>query len=155
MSNKELGYEQVIRSQASKWIAVLYWVTLAFLIILMFGIPLVAPMSNFERSLFLMLFFLIILVIFYLIYKANNLRFIILEEQLIIEGFMKRHSVNFSSIAELKKVPIPFGFRLFGASFLGGRYYFPGIGHTLVVMSNFDDGVLIAVSYTHLTLPTN
>jgi hypothetical protein len=33
--------------------------------------------------------------------------------------------------------------RLFGASFYGGYYYFPSIGKTFVVMTNFNDGVLI------------
>lgn len=34
-------------------------------------------------------------------------------------------------------------FLFFLARFLGVRYYLPGIGHATVVMSNFDDGVLI------------
>lgn len=144
-------------SKVSKWIAGLYWVTLIFLIILFIGIPFTTPMTFFEKSIFLILFFIIILIIFYTIFRGYRLNFIISNDRVIISGLLKKHEIMYSDIKEVQKIPIPFGFRLFGASFLGGRYYFPGVGNAIVAMSNFDDGVLISTKkgYNFVITPSD
>lgn len=124
----------VFKSKVSNWIAGLYWSILIFLGIMFFAVPYFSPMT----------FFVIFLIIGFTLFKAYRLYFIISNKSLIIGGLLKNHEILFSDINEVRKVPIPFGFRLFGASFLGGKYYFPGIGTAWVVMSNFDDGVLIS-----------
>jgi hypothetical protein len=51
--------------------------------------------------------------------------------------------VSLETIESAERTLIPFGIRLFGATGYGGYYYFPNIGKTFVVITNFRDGVLI------------
>jgi hypothetical protein len=51
--------------------------------------------------------------------------------------------VSLETIKSAERTLIPFGIRLFGATGYGGYYYFPNIGKTFVVITNFRDGVLI------------
>ena len=51
--------------------------------------------------------------------------------------------VELSKIRSVRRVLIPFGIRLFGASFHGGYYYVPGLGRAFMAITNFSDGVLI------------
>ncbi len=77
------------------------------------------------------------------IYKT---RYILTERELILKasrfiGGTKK--IPLKQIESVKRTLIPFGFRLFGASFYGGYYYFPGLGKAFMVMTNFKDGVII------------
>jgi hypothetical protein len=150
-------YNTVFKSKVSNWIAGLYWAILIFLVIMFIGIPLLTPMTFFEKSIFVITFFIVILVIVFTLFRGYRLSFIISKDKLLIGGLLKRHEIMFFDIKEVKKVPIPFGFRLFGASFLGGRYYFPGVGNATVAMSNFDDGVLVSTKkgYNYVITPLN
>jgi len=47
-----------------------------------------------------------------------------------------------SKVRSIRRVRIPFGVKLFGASSHGG-YYVPGLGRTFMAITNFSDGVLI------------
>ena len=147
----------IFKSKVSKWIAGLYWTILVFLVVMFIGIPLLAPMTFFDKSIFVITFFIVILVIVFTLFKGYRLSFIISKDKLIVGGLLKKHEIMFSDIKEVKKVPIPFGFRLFGASFLGGRYYLPGVGNATVAMSNFDDGVLVSTKkgYNYVFTPIN
>ncbi len=140
----EKNNNNVFKSKVSKWIAGLYWAILIFLALMFIGIPLLSPMTIIEKSIFVITFFIILLVIGFTLFKAYRLSFIISTDRVLISGLLKKHEIMFSDIKEIRKIPIPFGFRLYGASFLGGRYYFPGVGNASVAMSNFDDGVLIS-----------
>jgi hypothetical protein len=133
----------IYRSKVSKWIAGFYFVILLYLLIMLIGIPLFTSMTAFEKSVFIGMFLIITIMISFIIFRAYRLNFIISKDSVVIDGLFKKHKIMISDIKEVKKIPIPFGFRLFGASFLGGRYYIPGIGKASIAMSNFDDGVLI------------
>ena len=52
-------------------------------------------------------------------------------------------TVDLSAVRSVKRTLIPFGLRLFGASFHGGYYHVPGLGRTFMAITNFSDGVLI------------
>jgi hypothetical protein len=95
------------------------------------------------KGLFVFIFTCISIMFVYLIWKGYTMEFIISKKQIIIYGLLRAISIDISNVENIKKIPIPFGFRLFGAQFLGGVYYFPGIGNASVTMNNFDDGVLI------------
>jgi hypothetical protein len=133
----------IFKSRFSKWIAGMYWAILAFLIILMIGIPLTVTMTFVVKSLFVLLFTSISIMFVYLIWKGYTMEFVVSKKQIIIYGLLRKISIDISNVETIKKIPIPFGFRLFGAQFLGGLFFFPGIGNASVTMSNFDDGVLI------------
>ncbi len=73
------------------------------------------------------------------------MRFTIEKNRIIVSGVFKENRIKIPDIKSINKVPIPAGIRLFGASFLGGWYYLPGIGKAWVTMGNFQDGVLISI----------
>ncbi len=145
----------IFKSRVSKWITGLYIGILIFLFMMFIGMPFIAPMVFFEIIVFVAVYFIIIVVFVFTLYKAYRLVFIISKDQLIIVGLLKKHNIIFSDIKDVKKFPIPLGFRIFGASLLGGRYYFPGVGHASVAMSNFNDGVLVTTknNYNFLITP--
>ena len=147
----------VFKSKVSRWIAGLYLAILIFLATMFVGISLSSSVTYFNKIIFVIVFFIILIIIVFTLFKAYRLSFIISEERLVINGLFKKHEILFSDIKEIKKVPIPFGFRLFGASFLGGRFYLPGIGNATVAMSNFDDGVLVSTKkgYNFIITPLN
>ena len=154
MKNKN---DIIFKSKVSNWIAGLYWTILIFLAIMFIGIPLLAPMTFFDKIIFVIAFFIVFLIIVFTLFRAYRLSFVISKDRLLIGGLLKKHEIMFSDIKDVKKVPIPFGFRLYGASFLGGRYYLPGVGNATVAMSNFDDGVLVSTKkgYNYVLTPIN
>jgi len=59
-------------------------------------------------------------------------------------------------VVHAKKTLIPFGLRLFGASFHGGYYHVPGLGRAFMVITNFEDGVLIKTKHgNYIITPQN
>lgn len=134
------------KTRLSKGIAGMYIIILVLILIAYSAIALLVRQDN-DSSEFAWL--VIILMIFmvamfgFIIYKAYAMRFEITEDSLIIHGIFKKHVVTLTAIEQAHRSPVPFGFRLFGASLLGGFYYFPGIGTAWVAMGNFKDGVLI------------
>ena len=73
-------------------------------------------------------------------------KYIVTGRELVIKasvlvGGDKR--ISLETVVSVERTLIPFGFRLFGASFYGGYYYFLSIGRAFMVMTNFKDGVLI------------
>jgi len=72
--------------------------------------------------------------------------YILTEQELVLKasifiGGTKR--ISLETVDSIQRTLIPFGVRLFGASFYGGYYYFPSVGKVFVVMTNFKDGVII------------
>ena len=86
-------------------------------------------------------------------------RYVLTENELVIEasgliGGSKR--IPLDTIQSLQRTLIPFGFRLFGASFHGGYYYLPSLGRAFMVITNYRDGVLIkAENGNYVITPSN
>ena len=73
-------------------------------------------------------------------------RYILTDEELVIKttkliGGDKR--IPLKTIKSVEKTLIPFGFRLFGASFHGGYYHIPGLGRAFLAITNLRNGLLI------------
>jgi len=73
-------------------------------------------------------------------------RYVLTDEELVIKttkliGGNKR--ISLKTIKSLEETLIPFGVRLFGASFHGGYYQIPGLGRAFLAITNFHDGLLI------------
>lgn len=73
-------------------------------------------------------------------------RYILTAEELVIKttrliGGEKR--IPFETVESVEETLIPWGVRLFGASFHGGYYQIPGLGRTFLAITNFNDGLLI------------
>ena len=86
------------------------------------------------------------LVIALLIHSILSTRYVITGDELIIRsspliGGSRR--IRLDSILNVGRTLIPFGFKLFGASFHGGYYYIPSYGRVFMVITNFRDGVMI------------
>jgi hypothetical protein len=133
----------IFESKFSHWIAGMYWIILAFLITMTLGMPLLLQMTFMVTVLFLIIGESTSIMFIYLLWKGYTMKFIISKKQIIIYGLLQKINIDILNIETIQKTSIPVGFRLFGAQFLGGIYYFPGIGNASVTMSNFNDGVLI------------
>jgi len=73
-------------------------------------------------------------------------RYILTDEELFIKttkliGGGKR--ISLKTIKSLEQTLIPFGVRIFGASFHGGYYQIPNLGRAFLSITNFHDGLLI------------
>jgi hypothetical protein len=96
---------------------------------------------------YITLFSFIIVLILFILWKGYTMKFLISDNHIEIHGLYRKQIIALSEIDTIKKIPIPFGFRLVGASLLGGRYYFPGIGNASVTMNNFVNGVLLTTKH--------
>jgi hypothetical protein len=54
--------------------------------------------------------------------------------------------IPLKDVKSVEKTLIPFGIRLFGASFHGGYYHIPNLGRAFLTITNFKDGLLIETS---------
>jgi len=90
---------------------------------------------------------IIILLILTSIYAT---KYVLTDEELVIKttkliGGSKR--IHLRDVTYIERMLIPFGLKLFGASFHGGYYQIPGLGRAFLVITNFDDGVLIKTKH--------
>ena len=67
-------------------------------------------------------------------------REIVLKTTRLIGGTKK---IVLGDVESVEETLIPFGVRLFGASFHGGYYQIPNLGRAFLAITNFNDGVLI------------
>lgn len=134
---------ETFRSVMSRGILVFYLIVSAFILVAI-GLPVIkADMSQTEQALFVVFFLLVLALMSGIIIKGYKMKFVVTDTQVIIDGMFKKNMIDVHDIESVEKSPIPFGFRLFGASLLGGFYYLPGIGFAWVSMGNFKDGVMI------------
>jgi hypothetical protein len=86
-------------------------------------------------------------------------RYILNDHELVLRASLfigGNKAIPLKTINSLERTLIPFGIRLAGASFYGGYYYFPNVGRTFMVITNFRDGVLIRTERTnYLITPKN
>ncbi|MGD0496495.1 MAG: PH domain-containing protein [Candidatus Bathyarchaeia archaeon] len=94
-----------------------------------------------------------------LVVSIYGTRYTLTRKELVIKasiliGGTKR--VPLETIESAERTLIPFGIRLFGASWYGGYFYFPNIGRAFMAITNFKDGVLIkAQRGNYLITPKN
>ena len=77
-------------------------------------------------------------------------RYILTDQELIVNttkliGGGK--TIPLKTVKSVEKTMIPFGVKLFGASFHGGYYHIPSLGRTFLCITNFNDGLLINTSH--------
>jgi hypothetical protein len=138
--------DMVFKSTVSHWIAGLYWFLLIGIACLFIAISLFQPATRSQPIILLIVYVIVAAILLATLFRGYRLLFILSKDRLIIRGLLMKHEVLYYQIKEVRKIPIPFGFRLYGASFFGGKYYFPGVGTATVAMSNFNDGVLISTT---------
>ena len=138
----------VNRPDVSRPVAWLYGIVLVFILLLVllfsyaaFFTPL--GVGGMIASLVLAFVGTVILLILLSLYRT---RYILTERDLIIKTSMLiggGKTIALSDVKTVEKVMIPFGIRLFGASFHGGYYYVPNLGKAFLSITNFKDGLLI------------
>lgn len=139
--------KKVYRARISNWIAGLYWAIIIAFVAITVSSYYFSGMDFGTSLILIATFSLVTLLIIFILRKAYRMRFTITQDRIIVSGIFRRNIIKISDIKTIQKTPIPFGFRLFGASFLGGLYYLPGIGKAWVTMGNFSDGVLITTKH--------
>jgi hypothetical protein len=98
-------------------------------------------------------------IMIWLVVSIHRTRYILTDNELILKaprliGGSKR--VPLDTIESIQRSLVPFGFRLFGASFYGGHYYLPSVGKSFMVITNFRDGVLIKAKHgNYVITPRN
>lgn len=73
-------------------------------------------------------------------------KYILTDEALVVRATRfigGDKSIHLREIVSVERTLMPFGLRLFGASFYGGYYQIPGLGRAFMVVTNFTDGVLV------------
>jgi hypothetical protein len=138
----ETGFE--FKAEMSRSISRFYYSTMILLGVLVGVIVIFAPLIIMMKILIINLFSCIEFVLFYLFIRAYRTLYTVKPYEIKVYGAMGTKTIAIDEIESIKKNSIPSGFRLFGSSFLGGWYYFRGIGKTWVSMTNFKDGVLIS-----------
>lgn len=136
---------KIYTTKKSIAILAMYWGLLVFLIFMLFGVPYFAQeeMKSNDQSLFYAVFSLIFIWFCWILYKIYKMNYELINDRLIIHGAFNKNVIHIHTIEKIDKSPIPIGIRIFGGSYIGGRYYLPGIGKAWVAMTNFKDGVLI------------
>jgi len=136
---------KIYTTTKSVGILIIYWGILIFLLFLLIGVPFLArgDMKANEKYIFYIVFSILFIWFCWILYKVYKMNYELINDRLIIHGAFNTNTVHIHNIEEMKLSAIPFGIRLFGGSFVGGRYYLPGIGKAWVAMTNFKDGVLI------------
>ena len=99
---------------------------------------------------------MIVLLILTSLYRT---RYILTDEELIIETTKLiggDRTIPLETVKSIERTLIPFGIKLFGASFHGGHYYVPRIGRAFLTITNFKDGLLIKTrNGNYLITPSN
>ena len=85
-------------------------------------------------------------IILTIIRSLYSTKYVIADNELAIEttrliGGNKRIPLN--TIQLVEKIFIPYGIKLFGASFHGGYYKIPNLGRAFLAITNYNDGLLI------------
>ena len=84
-------------------------------------------------------------------YILTNKELIIKTTKLIGGG----KTIPLKTVKSVDKTLIPFGIKLFGASFHGGYYHVPSMGRAFLSITNFKDGLLIKTSHGNYVITPN
>jgi len=86
-------------------------------------------------------------------------RYILTDEELIIKTTILiggSKTISLKTMGSVEKTLVPFGVKLFGASFHGGYYHIPGLGRAFLTITNFKDGLLIKTDRRNFVItPSN
>jgi hypothetical protein len=99
------------------------------------------------------------LVILSILLSLYQTRYILTNQDLIVKATKLiggSKTVPLQTVRSVEKTMIPFGIRLFGASFHGGYYHIPGLGRAFLTITNFKDGLLIKTDRgNYIITPSN
>jgi hypothetical protein len=125
--------------------AVFITVLIAFFAYASFFTPLgIIGLAAVAVSIFVEVIMLVILA------SIHRTQYVLTKDELLIRATRliggSKH-IHLRDVDHVKKTLIPFSIRLFGASFHGGYYQIPSLGRVFMVITNFEDGVLIQTKH--------
>ena len=152
----------VNRPEISKSIALTYGVFIVLTLALtafFIGLAVFTPINVYAGGVVSVMLAFVSLVIMLIFASILRTSYVIRDDELIINATRLiggPKTVPLKTISSVEKMVIPFGFRLFGASFYGGYCYFPSIGRAFVVITNFEDGLWIKTEHgNYIITPSN
>ena len=141
------------------YVGMTVFVSVVFGIVFYFIYTEAPPDSLLATAILVPVIILVETVMFLAIASIYRTRYVVTNDELIIKtssiiGGSKTIPLN--TITSAERTLIPFGVRLFGASFHGGYYYLPSLGRAFMVITNYRDGVLIkAKNGNYVITPSN
>src|SRR3990170_974270 len=141
------------------YVGMTVFVSVVFGIVFYFIFTEAPPDSLLATAILVPVIILVETVMFLAIASIYRTRYVVTNDELIIKtssiiGGSKTIPLN--TITSAERTLIPFGVRLFGASFHGGYYYLPSLGRAFMVITNYRDGVLIkAKNGNYVITPSN
>ncbi len=97
-------------------------------------------------------------IMFMIVASLYRTRYILTDAELIIRTTKLiggNKTVPLKTVRSIEKTIIPFGIRLFGASFHGGHYHIPGLGRAFLSITNLNDGLLIKADHGNYIITPN
>ncbi len=152
----------VNRPKISKAIAATYEVIVVFMTAitaLFVWLTVFTPIGVIAGVIASIAFAFVTLVIILILASLYRTSYTVTEVELIINATKLiggPKTIILRAINSVEKTAIPFGIRLFGASFYGGYYYIPSLGRAFLTITNFQDGVLIKTENgNYIITPSN
>jgi hypothetical protein len=141
--------ESINKPRVSKSILRFYQGLTAFIAILILATAYTAFFTPAGLAMLGASFILLVLImpLFIMVIRSiNNTKYILLDEELLIDtssiiGGSKR--IPYEEIESVERTLIPIGWKVWGASFHGGYYRVPRLGKAYLAITNMGDGVLI------------
>jgi hypothetical protein len=147
--------------EVSKTIASSYGLATVVIVALMVFFAfseLFTPMGTVGSAVSVLLIFIEIIMLL-LLRSLYHTRYVLTDEELIIKTSKLiggNKTIPLKTIKSAETTFIPFGVRLFGASFHGGYYRVPGLGSAFLAITNFHDGLLIKTeNRSYIITPKN
>jgi hypothetical protein len=144
-------------SRATSFLYVVLFVFIAALAVFFLFAAYFTPMGEVGviASLASLLVAAIVLTILASLYRT---RYILTDRELIIETTILiggNKSVPLEAVKSIEKTLMPFGVRLFGASFHGGYYHIPGLGRAFLSITNLSNALLIKTDKRNYIITPN
>ena len=150
---------EVSRIIAGFYVGMTVFVSIVFGIVFYFIYTEAPPNSLVAMAILVPIIILVEGVMFWAVASIYRTRYLLTDSELVLEtssliGGSK--TIPLETIQTRQRTLIPFGIKLFGASFHGGHYYIPSIGRAFVAITNFRDGVLIKTTNgNYVITPSN
>ena len=150
---------EVSKNIAGFYIGTTVFVSVVFGIVFFFIFTEAPPDSLLATAILVPVIIIVEIVMFLAIASIYRTRYVVTNNELIIKtssiiGGSKTIPLN--TITSAERTLIPFGFKLFGASFHGGYYYLPSLGRAFMAITNYHDGILIkAKNGNYVITPNN
>jgi hypothetical protein len=152
----------VNKPEVSKAIATFYEVMLVLVLALMalfVGLAIFAPIEFIVGVATSVVLAIVASVMILILASFLRTSYVVTEEELVINATRLiggRKTIPLRTIDSVEKTVIPFGIRLFGASFYGGYYYIPSLGRAFLAITNFQDGLLLKTEHgNYIITPSN